>query len=79
MALSLSNFLYRILPLILQLNLVQHVHAVTHRWNWTVDWVIRNPDGLKERPVMALNGQWPLPLLNVTMGDRIIINLHNGV
>ena len=53
--------------------------AATHNFDWTVGWVTANPDGMLERPVMGLNGQWPWPLLNFTMGDRVIVNLHNGV
>ena len=53
--------------------------AITHNYDWTVGWVNANPDGMLERPVIGLNGQWPWPLLNFTLGDRVIVNLHNGV
>lgn len=78
MALSLSNFPYRLL-LLLPLGLIRGVRAATHHFNWNVEWVIRNPDGMAERPVISLNGQWPLPMINVTKGDRVIVDLHNGV
>lgn len=80
MALSLSNFLITLLML-LPSGLISAVNALneTHTFDWNVEWVRRNPDGMAERPVISLNGQWPLPVVNVTKGDRVIVNLHNGV
>lgn len=78
MALSLSNFLYRSVLLLLA-SLLQQSLAITHTFDWSVSWVNANPDGMQERPVIGLNGQWPWPLLNFTMGDRVVVNLHNGV
>ena len=76
MALSLSNFLVTLLML-LPFGLLPGSNAETHNWNWDVEWVNRNPDGLAERPVISINGQWPLPLLNITKGDRMVIKLNN--
>lgn len=73
MALSLSNFLYSlaaVLPTAL---------AATQTFDWSVGWVNANPDGLRDRPTMGINGQWPLPLLNITKGDRVVVNLKNDV
>nr|POE86441.1 multicopper oxidase abr1 [Quercus suber] len=53
--------------------------ANVHSLDWNISWVTANPDGLADRPTMAINGQWPLPLLNFTLGDRVIVNLYNGV
>lgn len=78
MALSLSNFLVTLL-LLLPSGLIPGVHSATHHYDWNVEWVNRNPDGMAERPVISLNGQWPLPLIEITKGDRVIVNLHNGV
>ena len=78
MALSLSNFLVPLLML-LPNGLIPAVAAETVTFNWTVGWVRANPDGRAERPVMGINGQWPLPLLNITKGDRVIVNLKNEV
>lgn len=80
MALSLSNFLVTLL-LLLPAGLIDVVGAeqTTHKYDWNVEWVNRNPDGMAERPVISINGQWPLPMINVTKGDRVIVNLHNGV
>ncbi|KAK5164454.1 uncharacterized protein LTR77_009660 [Saxophila tyrrhenica] len=75
MALSLSNFLVCLIAL-LPKGLPSAIAAtVTHDFN--VGWVRGNPDGMAERSVIGINGQWPLPLLNFTKGDRVIINLHN--
>jgi iron transport multicopper oxidase len=54
-------------------------NAETVTLDWNITWVRANPDGMAERPVMGINGQWPLPLLNFTKGDRVIANVHNQV
>lgn len=53
--------------------------AATVTYNFTAGWLTANPDGLFDRPVIGINGQWPVPMINVTMGDRIIVNLHNDL
>ena len=53
--------------------------AATVTLDWNITWVRANPDGLAERPVIGINGQWPLPLLNFTKGDQIVANVHNQV
>lgn len=74
MALSLSNFLYGIIALAFH-GLVASAATITYDWNIT--WVNANPANQTERPVQGINGQWPLPQLNFTKGDRIIANVHN--
>ena len=54
-------------------------NAATVTLDWNITWVRANPDGLAARPVIGINGQWPLPLLNFTKGDRVIANVHNQV
>lgn len=49
--------------------------TVTHDFN--VTWVRANPDGAFERSVIGINGQWPIPRIDVNIGDRLVINLHN--
>jgi FtsP/CotA-like multicopper oxidase with cupredoxin domain len=51
--------------------------AKTHNLEWNVTWVTANPDGLQPRPVIGINDEWPLPLLNFTKGDRVIANVRN--
>lgn len=78
MALSLSNFLITLL-LLLAGGLIPAARADTVTYDWNVSWVNANPDGQFERRVIGINGQWPIPLLNITKGDRVIVNLHNQV
>ena len=78
MALSLSNFLVTLL-LLLPHGLIPGANAATRHFDWNIGWVNANPDGQAERPVIGINGQWPIPLLNITKGDRVIVNLHNQV
>jgi FtsP/CotA-like multicopper oxidase with cupredoxin domain len=78
MALSLSNFLVCLIAL-LPKGLIPGANAATVTHDFNVGWVRANPDGQAERSVIGINGQWPLPLLNFTKGDRVIINLHNQV
>lgn len=59
--------------------LLPYVAAETLTFDFNVTWVNRNPDGQHERQVMAINGQWPLPIIYVNKGDRLIVNLHNGL
>lgn len=72
MALSLSNFLYISTAFILSF-----VSAATRTYDFTVGWVTRNPDGLQPRPVIGINGQWPIPRIEATVGDRLVVHLHN--
>ncbi|KAJ8114280.1 hypothetical protein OPT61_g3793 [Boeremia exigua] len=49
---------------------------VTHL-EFNVTWVNRNPDGLLDRPVMGMNGQWPIPALRVTKGENLVVTVRN--
>ena len=51
--------------------------AVTY--NWELTWVNRNPDGLQWRPVIGINGQWPLPIVRAAVGETIVVNLKNSL
>lgn len=53
--------------------------AGTVTLDWNITWVTRNPDGMMERPVIGINNEWPLPQLNFTRGDNVIVNMHNQV
>jgi len=44
--------------------------------NWDIGWVNRSPNGVA-RPVIGINGQWPLPLLEATVGDTVRITVNN--
>lgn len=59
--------------------LFQDVQAKTHTYNFNVTWVTANPDGLYERKVVGINNQWPLPVIEVDKGDRLVVNMYNGL
>ena len=48
-------------------------------FDWNVTWVKANPDGHTERQIVGINGQWPLPVVHVNKGDRIIVNMFNAL
>ncbi|EXJ77234.1 hypothetical protein A1O3_10392 [Capronia epimyces CBS 606.96] len=53
--------------------------AKTVTYDFNVSWVTANPDGLMERKVVGINGQWPLPVIEVDKGDRLVVNMYNGL
>ncbi|GME25799.1 putative ferrooxidoreductase protein [Neofusicoccum parvum] len=55
------------------------VAAATVNLDWNITWVTANPDGMLERPVIGINGQWPPPLLNFTKGDQVVANVYNAL
>lgn len=60
---------------LLTLGYVAHAATVIHDFNIT--WVTGNPDGAYKRPVIGINGQWPIPVITATVGDRVIVNAVN--
>jgi iron transport multicopper oxidase len=73
MAFSLFSSL---LPITLLLSVA---HTATVTYDFDISWVHANPDGLANRPVIGVNGQWPIPTMRATKGDRIIVNVHNSL
>jgi iron transport multicopper oxidase len=53
--------------------------AKTVTYDFNVSWVTANPDGLQERKVVGVNGQWPLPVINVDKGDQLVVKMHNDL
>lgn len=53
--------------------------CATKTYDFDLSWVSANPDGLYERSVIGINGQWPIPAINVTKGDRVIVNVKNSL
>ncbi|KAA8897715.1 hypothetical protein TRICI_006678 [Trichomonascus ciferrii] len=53
--------------------------AKTVTYDFNVEWVKANPDGHTDRKVIGINGQWPLPRIEVDKGDRLVVNMHNGL
>ena len=53
--------------------------AKTVTYNWSIDWVNRNPDGAYPRPVIGINGEWPCPQIDVDLGDHLVVNIYNNL
>lgn len=64
--------------LVLILGYCQFSLSKTVRYDWSIDWVIASPDGFT-RPVIGINGQWPCPQVDVDLGDRLIVKIHNNL
>ncbi|KAF5002513.1 hypothetical protein FGRMN_338 [Fusarium graminum] len=47
--------------------------AATVSYDFTIEWVRANPDGAFERPTIGINGQWPIPRIEATVGDTILV------
>ncbi|KAI5208789.1 hypothetical protein E4T38_02674 [Aureobasidium subglaciale] len=47
--------------------------------HFNLTWVNANPDGLQERKVIGVNNAWPLPVLDVNKGDRLIVHVYNDL
>lgn len=58
--------------------LAQYASAKDVHLDWNVTWVRAAPNG-HERPVIGINGQWPCPQIDVDLGDRLIVDLYNGL
>lgn len=56
---------------------LQHALAATVTYNFDLTWVTANPDGQLARPVIGVNGRWPLPAINCAVGDTVVVNLNN--
>lgn len=52
--------------------------AKTVHYNWNIGWVTAAPDGFS-RPVIGINGQWPCPQIDVDVGDRLVVDIYNGL
>jgi iron transport multicopper oxidase len=60
---------------------ITEVLAATVTQNFNISWVntgTKKANGFP-RPVIGINGQWPIPPLYVTKGDNVIINAYNGL
>lgn len=57
--------------------LTPSVTAATITYDFNITWVTANPDGAFERQVIGINDQWPIPTIEATVGDRVIVNVQN--
>ncbi|KAI9681085.1 MAG: hypothetical protein M1817_002366 [Caeruleum heppii] len=74
MALSLSHF-----PILclLSSSILHTVTAAVVNYDFNITWLKANPDGAFERPTIGINGQWPIPAITATVGDTVIVDVHN--
>jgi iron transport multicopper oxidase len=56
----------------------QTISSSVVTYNWNFSWINAAPDGFN-RPVISINGQFPLPIITVTVGDQIVINAVNNL
>lgn len=54
-------------------------HAATVTYDFDIGWTYGNPDGVFNRPVIGINGQWPIPTITANVSDRIIVNVKNSL
>ncbi|KAF6827393.1 iron transport multicopper oxidase fet3 [Colletotrichum musicola] len=71
---SSSAFVARLAAVML---LLTPAVAKTISLDWNITWVVSNPDGKFFKPTIGVNGQWPLPLIEATVGDRLVLNVNN--
>ncbi|KAI4254903.1 MAG: hypothetical protein LQ352_002831 [Teloschistes flavicans] len=55
---------------------VSSAAAATVTYDFNITWVTAQPDGFS-RPTIGINGQWPIPHITATVGDRVIVNVNN--
>ena len=53
------------------------VRSATVTYDFNITWVTANPDGALDRPTIGINGQWPIPQITATVGDRVVVNVEN--
>jgi iron transport multicopper oxidase len=53
--------------------------AATVTYDFNITWAIANPDGQFSRRTIGINGKWPIPTIEVNRGDRLVVNMHNGL
>ncbi|PHH81497.1 hypothetical protein CDD82_644 [Ophiocordyceps australis] len=51
--------------------------AATVSYDFNVTWLRANPDGAFERPVIGINGQWPIPRIEANVGDQVVVKVQN--
>jgi len=47
-------------------------------YDWDIGWTTAAPDGFS-RPVIGINGQWPIPVLECNVGDTVTVNMKNSL
>lgn len=76
---ALSSAFCRSFYLLAFLAYLNTVTCAIISYDFDITWVWANPDGNFARPVIGINDQWPLPVINATIGDNLIVNVHNSL
>ncbi|KAK2678446.1 Multicopper oxidase, C-terminal [Fusarium oxysporum f. sp. vasinfectum] len=64
---------------ILRLALLPAALAATVSYDFSIDWVRANPDGAFERSTIGINGEWPIPRIEASVGDTVLVNVRNNL
>jgi len=64
---------------LLLLLLISPAFSKTVTYDWNITWTTANPDGRFERATIGINGKWPVPAIEVDKGDRVVVNMYNGL
>ncbi|KAJ2979753.1 hypothetical protein NUW58_g7124 [Xylaria curta] len=56
---------------------LQITTAATVTYDFNIGWVTANPDGAFERPTIGINGQWPIPQIEASVGDNVVVHVTN--
>ncbi|KAA8642428.1 hypothetical protein EYZ11_005607 [Aspergillus tanneri] len=72
----LCDWLFRLVAIVL---LFQCCETKTVTYDFNITWVTANPDGLHDRKIVGVNGNWPLPIIQVDKGDQLVVNAFNGL
>ncbi|KAI9884850.1 MAG: hypothetical protein M1823_003377 [Watsoniomyces obsoletus] len=73
---NLSTF-RRVLVLALPVLSSTLIQAATVTYDFNITWVTADPTGTFPRPVIGINGRWPIPTVECSVGDRLIVNVNN--
>jgi iron transport multicopper oxidase len=67
------------MKLLVVLGSVWPVFAATVTYDFKIGWVTANPDKAFDRPVIGINGEWPIPRIEANIGDNVIVNVQNDL
>jgi hypothetical protein len=73
MALSIFNF-FSTLSLFTSI-----AQCATVKYDFDIGWTYANPDGQYTRPVIGVNGKWPIEPIVATKGDQVVVNVKNSL
>nr|ABS19942.1 Lcc9 [Fusarium oxysporum] len=64
---------------ILRLALLPAALAATVSYDFSIDWVRANPDGAFERSTIGINREWPIPRIEASIGDTVLVYVRNNL